>query len=262
MVRAGVFGGRAYGAAPSSFGYPGTNPAFGRYWGRRRFKGKNNYKNKFTTKHTYGPAPKGAEAKAYDAYDGQTFAFGTSNVPLYNVLNAVTQGTDYKNRVGSRIKMKSIDIHIWPYYNPAGNQTVGAIYRIMLVYDSQPNGANPSASDLLKSTAGTTTAASPVNLDNRDRFLVLRDYYLVERTAANAGGGAGVQPSTISSGATAGQPDCIHWYVKLKHLETIYKASAGAITDISSGSLLIVTVTQGAAAGWDLSVSSRLRFYD
>lgn len=230
---------------------------FRRYWGKGRFK--RSYGSKFATKHSYGRPPKGAEAKAYDIYDGQSVSFGAANVIQPLVLNAVTEGTSYKTRLGARVKLKSIDLHIWPYFGGAGaNYAAGEVNRIMLVYDSQANGAYPASADLLKATGGSTLATSPVNLENRDRFLILREYYFTNPTAA-AGSGAALNNAAVN----ARVPEhCIHWYVKLKNMETIFKATAGAIGDIASGALLLVTVSESITPPFGLSVTSRLRFYD
>lgn len=248
-----------------AFQYPGMNPAFRRFRGRRamlRGAGMGTvqtYKKKFTRKHTYGPAPPGAEAKCFDQYDAQAATFGTANTATILALNCVTEGTSYKTRMGARVKNKSIDIHLWPFFAGGGaGYVAGEIYRIMLVYDSQPNGALPSTADLLKSTGGGTTAGSPVNLDNRDRFLILREHYMQAPTPSASG-----TASTVGAQANGRlQEQCIHWYVKLRNLETIYKATAGAITDIASGALLLVLVCESTTACFALSISSRLRFYD
>lgn len=244
--------------AGSRFSHSGVPRQFSQYWSRKRPRAIS-YKGKFTRKHTYGAAPRGAEAKAYDAYDAANVGFGVTNVANFFALNLVTEGTSWKTRVGSRIKMKSIDLHIWPYWAASASATAGGVSRIMLVYDGQPNGAYPATADLLKSSVPSTTACSPVNLDNRDRFLVLREFYMVEPSTTT--------PVTTASNVgsdVAAQVPChvIHWFVKLKAIEAIYKASAGAITDIASGALLLVTVTEGTTTGYGLSVSSRLRFYD
>lgn len=171
----------------------------------------------------------------------------------------MTQGSDYKNRVGSRVKNKSIDVHIWPYFSGAGaGYSAGEVYRLMLIYDAQPNAAVPVTADVLLSTTNTTLATSPVNLTNRDRFMVLRDTFWVVPTTVTG-------TAASNTAAVAVQPGCppvIHWYVKLRALETIYRATAGAIGDITSGALFVLALTESTTSAFAFSLSSRLRFYD
>ena len=129
-----------------------------------------------------------------------------------NCLNDVAQGTTAITRIGRKILMKSVLVQGLLATN-TGNSA-----RVLIVYDRQPNGALPAATDVL--TSNTIMAAQ--NLDNRDRFLILADimpYDQVENISnPSANSGFGYKR-----------------YIKC-NLETIYSGNAGTIADIMSGS--------------------------
>lgn len=237
--------------------------------GFRRFRryGRRSYKNKYIPKHRSGggmiPRP---EIKMVDAYDsGASLTFTTAM--QYSAMNYPLTGAGYYNRIGNRISMKSAELKIQFFGTGAttGN-LAGCMYRIMLVYDSQANGSAPGASDLLSATntAGTQTFSylAGINMNNRDRFLILKDWFF---NTCTEGDGSASDPRTVKSSITSSMnpsiPRCLKWYVKLKGLETLFKQSTGAIADIATGSLLLCWVS---STGPTLSAFAnvRLRFYD
>lgn len=229
---------------------------------RRR---RTSYKAKFSRKHTYGRFIPGGEVKSMDPYDGATVGFtsGGANVATWLLLNAPTTGAAFWNRVGARIRLKSIDINIWPYTTASTAPTVGSVYKMILLYDSQTNGAYPSTGDVLSSwSAGgiqSTQATSGLNPVNRDRFLVLRTWSWTSPGVATPAGGA-----SVTSGLMGRLPKRIHWFVKLNGMETVFKASTNAIGDIATGALLMMFIAEDGspASQVDASFSARLRFMD
>ena len=98
-------------------------------------------------------------------------------------LNQTTIGSWAVNRVGNKMIMKSI--HIQGILTITGAPTtpvVPNIIRMALIYDKQPSGTGqlPIAEDVFKSISGTgtveTSVFSGVNISNRERFIILRDY--------------------------------------------------------------------------------------
>ena len=107
------------------------------------------------------------EKKVIDTAPASYACDTTGSVTL---LDGVATGTDYTQRIGRKILLKSL--YITGYVAPPGATTVGSnIARIILVYDSQTNGAAPIITDVLNSA----NAADQLNLNNRDRFKVLMD---------------------------------------------------------------------------------------
>ena len=85
----------------------------------------------------------------------------------------------------------------------------------LIVYDRQPNGALPAATDVL--TSNTMMAVQ--NLDNRDRFIILADIFPYAQDESLAG-------------EINGAPMCYKRYIKC-NLETVYGGNAGTIADIN-----------------------------
>lgn len=107
------------------------------------------------------------------------------------LCNGVSPGNDIFNRLGRRLRMRSIlvsmqivspatvDLAATNVQITAGNYVSGA--RLLLVLDKQPNGTQCLKNDILASLGsarkdgGYASPESNMNLDNRDRFLILFD---------------------------------------------------------------------------------------
>lgn len=184
-----------------------------------------------------------------------------TNIPVnttgsFTLLNGTTLGSDYTNRIGRKIVCKSMYIRGFVTAENSLNLSAAATpsqqARMILLVDMQPNGAAPAVTDVLN----TAHPASQLNLNNRDRFKVLRDDVFTLDPISVAAGSVGF------CGTTTYEVSC---YKKMS-LETIYNSgSAGTIGDINSGALYMFwigsavtgTNTDGAAV-----VSARLRFLD
>jgi len=202
-----------------------------------------------------------SEVKAVDL-PATIYLFNTTAV--VTPLNLIRAGSTYVNRIGRRIEMKNIRItgSLTPLRTVAGTDYL----RLMIIYDRQTNGAVPAIADILQTTdqaaANTTTAQSGINLNNRDRFSILRDLRIVPPSI------------TITAGVATNigiidpvSPLCnIDLFVRLKGLITQYKAdsSPAVIGDIATGGLFMVTMGQQApgAEGFNGGFESRLRFND
>jgi len=114
------------------------------------------------------------------------------------ILNNITQGADATQRIGRKIQIKSIRVlasvqvsSYWTNLNSAAgtsyNQTnycENQTARLVLVWDKQPNGAICFSSDVFVEMNGNTPSSSMMNLNNRDRFVILAD----EKRSMGAGG--------------------------------------------------------------------------
>lgn len=203
----------------------------------------------------------GGEIKALDL---PVNTFTLNSTGQVTSLNLIRVGSTFCNRIGRRIEMKNIRMSgiIQSLRTVAAEDYA----RILLVYDRQTNGAVPSLSDILQTTdqatANTTTSFSGMNLNNRDRFKILRDmrFYL--------------PPITDTAGVitNAGPPDpmsktyMVEAFVKLGGLLTQYKADSApaVIGDIATGGLFLVTAgfQASGAEGYNTNLEFRLRFND
>lgn len=199
------------------------------------------------------------ELKAFDTPQF-TNAFRTPSAAtsLSPVINVLINGPELYQRIGRKIYMKSLQIKGF-ILNAA--TSVQDTIRLMLVYDSQSNGAAPVIADILANMNGTpaTTGMSMVNLNNRQRFQILRDQHWTVPAVTNT---AGVLTNGPQFNDTMGRFE-INWFVKLKGLETVYNnLNGGTIADLASGALYMAFVSNDVDATWNFRGVSRLRYYD
>jgi len=181
------------------------------------------------------------------------------------------EGSSFYNRIGRRIRMKSIEIrgHIRPSYANAaqhGQQFV----RILVIYDRQVNGAAPVLADILTaySNAGGTssTAYDGLNMNNRDRFQVLRDRKVVLPSVGVNGAVSGSVQTTVEANQE-NQGLVYHEFIKTNGLETQFKASSNpsVVGDVATGAYFIVTISSSdnnPTPCFLLNIGTRLKYYD
>lgn len=119
-----------------------------------------------------------AEVKAFDRVEFG-YACDNNTASVFSIFTPI-QGTAINNRVGTRVLLKSIYIRGYVMWNNFLNATVppwtGQMYsnpgiiRLSVVLDCQPNGGTAAITDIFDST----TPASQLNINYRDRFKVLK----------------------------------------------------------------------------------------
>ncbi len=119
------------------------------------------------------------ELKYYDL--AEAFALTTtlaSGTTAPKTLNSVPQGTTQSQRIGNRIRVKSVMCH--GYFTAVGHDgTVGVhdefdnVARVIVLVDHQSNGALAAAGDIL---AQSTAINSFRELDQSHRFTILYDH--------------------------------------------------------------------------------------
>lgn len=190
-----------------------------------------------------------------------TQAFATTTPRT--LLNGTVPGNAMQNRLGRRIRMKSIHIQGVILQSQNGAAPVDDFIHWVLVYDSQPNGAAFAFSDLFQSTDNAGTSASGaysfLNMSNSKRFKVLRHKSMKLETIG-VGSDQPAQESTDFTKVTT-----VNEYVPLNGLVTQYNTgTAGTVADIQTGSLYLLTYGVSGAADYQYSLSynTRLRFED
>jgi len=181
------------------------------------------------------------ELKVIDSTEGVVAADTTGSI---TGINFVATGTDFTNRIGRKVIWKSFTLTA--LIQPSDAATDSNLWRIMVVYDKQPNGALPAVTDVL--TAATST--SNMNLNNRDRFRVLLDkmgtigFYNVSQQIAD-------KTSAM-----------VRKYKRI-NLQTIFDGTAADIGSIQTGSIFVLTVgTNAAGLGSQCWIATRMRFVD
>lgn len=205
------------------------------------------------------PAPSTPGSKAeLKAYDIAVATYQCNTTGSFTLLCVPQLGTDYTNRIGRKINLRSVYIRGQIFTElgtvPSAGSQGSQFGRMIIFYDKQPNGAAPAVTDLLVSAS----PSAQLNLNNRDRFEILADKtwvfdpYFFSTTA------------TQSYGSASRQIYAIKKYKKLGNRDVIFGGNAGTIADINTGALYMFFIGDQAAAGDDLNaiVSTRVRFDD
>lgn len=184
------------------------------------------------------------ELKAIDVDPANYTVISTPSVTL---LNGCAVGTDYTDRIGRKITMKSIFIRgsLIPQDNSSGPNT----NRMLIVYDKQCNGTAVTTTDVLK----TAVPTSQINLNNRDRFIILYDKCWIQAAILDT-----------ATQSFSGSPTCfkIKLYRKL-NLDTQYSGTTAAVSSIATGNIYMIWLNENATtAGSIATVSTRIRFTD
>lgn len=182
------------------------------------------------------------------------------------LINIVQEGVAEYQRASRNIEMASV--HINGLIEPnATAQTGSDFVQWAIIYDRQPSNAAalPIYSTLFVDNGPTGTAASnsfaSFNLDNKDRFVILRNKRICLPSSTAV---AGTNPSQILS--VNPMAICINEFVNLKGLVARYASTSNPITvtNVSTGALYLVTQGRYAsgAQGWSLQASLRLKYKD
>jgi len=191
------------------------------------------------------------ELKAFDI-TGTSSAF--TNTGTFTAFNTPVVGSELYQRIGRKIYMKSLVVR-GNIDGTAAN--VNDQIRIMIIYDRQSNAGIPNQLAILQDSnaaGGTTSVYSSINLTNRSRFLILKDFFLNIPSATTFPGGIGVDQTKDFT---------VEWYIPLKGLETEFNGTnGGTIADITTGSLFMVTFDQQNTGTYTFNYGTRLRYYD
>lgn len=173
----------------------------------------------------------------------------TGEVPATGQLNLIPQDATQSGRVGRKVVVKSVWIKASAQWTPGASTTTGGYVYLYLVVDRQANKAAAAATDVLTSTA---FASALPNVDNEQRFRILRKWKL----SFNPTSGVQTAYGTIAR--------AFEVYAKCNvPLEFDNTASTGAITTITSNNIFLLA---GSDGNTDDAVSvagtARIRYSD
>lgn len=155
------------------------------------------------------------ELKNHDVSGTVTTVAATATI---TALSSITVGDTANTRDGRKVLYSSIQGRY--YLTQSGNTP----WRVIVLYDSQPNAATPTATEVLEAP---TDPNSPLSLTWSKRFTVLHDNYC----------GYGAQ-SAGGIGTTGNQSvGMCKWYKKLN-----LPAEYGAVAAPTTGGLLMLTL--------------------
>lgn len=198
------------------------------------------------------------ELKAFDVADtAANFVTSAGPPTVVSNLNVPINGAELYQRVGRKIYMKSLHLR-GTVLNIA--TAVQDVLRIIVYYDSQPNAAAPTFANLMQDSnaAAGSTVFSEINLVNRQRFKILKDHQMITPSCTNT---AGVL-TNLAYPQTDNELN-FDFFIKLKGLESVFNGTnGGTIADITSGALGFVIISGVTNNSWQLTYSTRLRYYD
>lgn len=179
--------------------------------------------------------------------DIQSAAYECDTTGSVVALNLCDEGTSVSERIGRKICIKSVQIR--GFLLPQDGQVSSASCRVMLVWDKQVNGVIATIAEILSAS----TSHSFMNLDNRERFVVLMDKMFsfgISDTTMPLGNG----PSTA----------VVNKYKKMPEGSfTIFDGTGGGIADVNTGALYLVTIGNNQAGlGRNLVAATRVRYTD
>jgi len=177
----------------------------------------------YTGKYRYGKP--GGEMKFLDTAQGFTFDT-TGEVPAGGQLNLIPQGVNESERIGRKVTIKSI--HARWQIQPNANTWLGSTLRLLLVQDTQCNGAAATYSGVggvLESDSVTAFR----NLENTNRFIIHMDKFF------------SLQPTAGILTAFNASPKCITFSKRCNiPIEFDSSATTGAIGTIRSNNLFLL----------------------
>lgn len=170
------------------------------------------------------------------------------------LLNGIGTGVLTSQRVGRRVSLQKLAVR---WIMSAANGLYYAPFRIMVVYDKAPNGVLPAITEILNAN----TMLGQVNLNNTDRFMILKDLYPCER------GEQGYGAISIGGVGAGHNGQAGKFTIKFNPpLQEQFLLSNNLIADISTGAIYLMwcmTGSQTTSAGsFVLSFSSRVRYTD
>lgn len=179
-------------------------------------------------------------------------------------LNLVQEGTGFYNRIGRKIEMLSL--HMRGSILQTGNAAAADDFvKWAIVYDRQPTGALPNYNNIFldynPSGATSNGPYSNINLDNRDRYQIIRhDTFACPATAIT-------DLASVSQVITIPPKEMmLEEFIKLRGLTTHFNGTASPllISNITTGALYLVTQGRFTLGneGYQLSVQFRLRYDD
>jgi len=182
-----------------------------------------------------------------------------TNGEITGSLNIIPQGTTDITRIGNKITITNINVHF-----AVGTDNLGPTMglqngnlRVILYLDKQANGAYASPTDILTQSggAGVTTINRFRNMDQVDRFVILKDK--TYRTPMNTG------YSASTAGTDAVTNTGVIWYKinKVCKIPIHFSSTTGAITEMKSNNIGILVISDNPYTNFR-GAWSRVKYVD
>jgi len=195
--------------------------------------------------------PGSYEKKYFDTVYNSTGVLVAGN--FTTSWNLIPQGTTKNTRIGNKCVVTNINVHgQLSLASQAANSAAGDRVRWIVFVDRQANGAVPAAiSDLIQTMPGATTNLNSFrNMDNVDRFVILKDKtYTLNQ---------GTQNAALGSAATVRE----FKMNKKCNIPLEFSSTTGAITEVRSNNIMCLFINALAdnASGFFMTV--RVKYSD
>lgn len=191
------------------------------------------------------------ELKYLDTFINGT---GMTSTSTLNLLNGMTLGDDVSNREGNEISPTSIQCK-FNLQQVATAVNSDHVIRQIVFWDSQSNGAAPSAGDLLDLATITAPTIAPYKRQYQKRFKIIYDkvFVLHPGTVDPTAATTQILAPTVHSGFKR----ALGRVVKFRNAQ-----NAGTVADIASNSLYSLWVTNSASANVTVTAGYRMYFKD
>lgn len=198
-----------------------------------------------------------AEKKFLDTADD----FGATQIPttgaIGNSINLLTNGTGAQQLIGRKITIKSIQSRCFVTFTGvtgAANPNAAInndIVRMLLVQDTQTNGAYAIPSDIL---AISGSINSLINMENSGRFKILKEKVIEFNNTV---------PGILATGPTyytGSARKSFKWFKKC-NIDIMYdNAASSNITDIRDNNIFWLAISNRAVA--TVNMNTRIRYTD
>jgi len=168
-----------------------------------------------------------------------------------HLLNGIARGDDIGERNGRQVLMKTIELNFVAGAKAPEAGIVPSTMRVMLIYDRQTNAAALTVLQVLVTNGSIYGPITSKNLENRDRFLILRDmkFSLTGSVSTN-----------FMAAKKYGK-----FYQSVSLPVTFNAGDAATVADITTGSLYILVISDQDDAAAHLPTitwTCRVRYED
>lgn len=176
-----------------------------------------------------------AEFKSVTAINNATHT--PSTTPSRLLLNPLGRGDDIDQRHGRVVRARSVEIDGHVTINSSATNTR---LRVVLLLDTHPDGVTPTYPEVFNHA---TSVVAVRNLDNRRRFIILRDFL--------------VQLNNSTRDMSR-----IKLYKQLNFHQIFDDSNAGDITDIKHNALYLFLISDEATNAPSVHLTTRYRYVD
>ncbi len=166
-------------------------------------------------------------------------ATAVSTTPVVINLHNMVQGITENTRTGNQIKCLRVECS---YFGTIHASAVQSQLRILLIKDKQINSASYTAGDVLLDVTANDAIVSPINLDNKYRFVI---YYDRVHTLSDSGN------------KTFHNKFSCDFNLKVR-----YDGNAGTVADLSSSGLSLLFFSNEATNAIAFTRSFRMYYVD